>query len=82
MSKSYDYNVTLSQPLPATNTAIIQVLPGDLIFGRSTNVQFAGSTGGAFGTPDPYTLWAINLNESRGKLETSCGYATTQEQAT
>ncbi|MCW3996357.1 MAG: PQQ-like beta-propeller repeat protein [Candidatus Bathyarchaeota archaeon] len=69
MSKSYDWNVTLSQPLPAgANTAIIQVLPGDLVFGRSSALQFAGSTGGAFGTPDPYTLWAINLNASRAPI--------------
>ena len=63
MSKSYDLNVTLSQPLPAgSNTAIIQVMPGDLVFGRSTSLGFAGSTGSnALGTPD-YTLWAVNLN--------------------
>jgi hypothetical protein len=67
MSKSYDWNVTLSQPLPP-GSAIIQVMPGDLVFGRSTSLQFAGSTGGAFGTPDPYTLWAVNLNQSRNSI--------------
>ena len=67
MSKSYDWNVTLSEPLPA-GSAIIQVWPEDMVFGRSTALQFAGSTGGAFGTPDPYTLWAVNLNETRGPL--------------
>jgi hypothetical protein len=69
MSKSYDFNITLSQPLPAgQNTAIIQVLPGDLVFGRSSALQFAGSTGGAFGTPDPFTLWTVNLNATRGNV--------------
>jgi outer membrane protein assembly factor BamB len=69
MSKSYDWNVTLSQPLPAgSNTAIIQVWPGDMVFGRSTALQFTSSTGGAFGTPSPYTLWAVNLNKSRGPI--------------
>ena len=70
MSKSYDWNVTLSQPLPAgSNTAIIQVFPGDLVFGRSSSLQFAGSTGAnTIGTPDPYTLWAVNLNASRGQI--------------
>ncbi|MCW4012793.1 MAG: hypothetical protein NWF07_07350, partial [Candidatus Bathyarchaeota archaeon] len=69
MSKSYDWNITLSEPLPAgSTTAIIQVLPGNLVFGRSSALQFAGSTGGAFGTPDPYTLWAVNLNETRGAV--------------
>ncbi len=69
MSKAYDWNVTLSQPLPAgTTTAIIQVFPGDMVFGRSSALQFAGSTGGAFGTPDPYTLWAVNINASRGPI--------------
>jgi hypothetical protein len=69
MSKSYDWNVTLSQPLPAgSNTAIIQVMPGDLVFGRSTSLGFAGSTGSnALGTPE-YTLWAVNLNSSRGQI--------------
>jgi outer membrane protein assembly factor BamB len=67
MSKSYDWNVTLSEQLPA-GSAIIQVWPGDMVFGRSTSLQFAGSTGGAFGTPDPYTLWAVNLNESRNSV--------------
>jgi hypothetical protein len=67
MSKSYDFNVTLSEPLPP-GSAIIQVWPGDMVFGRSTSLQFAGSTGGAFGTPDPFTLWAVNLNESRSTV--------------
>jgi len=68
MSKAYDWNVTLSQTLP-DNSAIIQVMPGDLVFGRgAASLQFAGSTGGAFGTPDPYTLWAVNLNKTRGQI--------------
>ncbi|MCW4044119.1 MAG: hypothetical protein NWE94_01210 [Candidatus Bathyarchaeota archaeon] len=69
MSMAYDWNVTLSQPLPAgTQTAIVQVIPGDLIFGRSSALQFTSSTGGAFGTPDPYTLWVVNLNKTRGPI--------------
>ncbi|MCL2359274.1 MAG: PQQ-like beta-propeller repeat protein [Nitrososphaerota archaeon] len=68
MSKAYDWNVTLSKQLPSTS-AIIQVLPGDLVFGRSSTLQFTGETGSnVFGTPDPFTLWAVNLNESRGNI--------------
>ena len=94
MSTAYDYNVTLSQPLPVTystigaaggfggsaaynatsglftnNPTILRVFPGDLIFGQSSGLQQTpGTSSGTWGTPDPYTLWAININASRGAI--------------
>ncbi|MCW4005888.1 MAG: hypothetical protein NWF04_04740 [Candidatus Bathyarchaeota archaeon] len=63
-STAYSWNVTLPEQISA-GSAIIDVIPGDLVLGRSS--AFAGLTG--FGTPDPYTLWAISLKpESRGEL--------------
>jgi hypothetical protein len=51
------------------NPAILRIFPGDLIFGQSSGLQQTPGTGaGIWGTPDPFTLWAINLNASRGQI--------------
>jgi hypothetical protein len=51
------------------NPQILYVFPGNLIFGQSSGLQtIPGTSAGIFGTPDPYTLWAINLNSSRGPI--------------
>lgn len=48
---------------------ILSVAPGDFIFGQSSGLQtIPGTSAGIFGTPDPYTLWAINLNASRAPI--------------
>jgi len=56
----YDWNATLPTEIP-TNTAIRYASVDDIAFGSSTFASF-----GSFGTPNPYTLWAINLNASKG----------------
>ena len=76
LTAAYDWNVTLSQPLSNTtnqfgsyNPTIVNILPGDVIFGQSSGLQRTGShSSGLFGSPDPYTLWVININSSRGKI--------------
>jgi outer membrane protein assembly factor BamB len=70
MSQAYSWNVTIPS-LPGLGApTIIKVIPDDVVFGRSTTMQNAGSTAsGVWGTPDPYTLWAISLKpQSRGSL--------------
>jgi hypothetical protein len=48
---------------------ILYILPGDLILGQSSGLQtIPGTSAGLFGTPDPYVIWAINLNPSRGAI--------------
>ncbi len=69
-STAYTWNTTIPA-LPGSGTpTIIKVIPDNLIIGRSTTMQSAGSTSSAvFGTPDPYTIWAISLKpENRGQL--------------
>ncbi len=64
MSKAYSWNVTIAA-LPGVSydaydnivpsyPAIVQVLPGDTILGRSTTFTSRG------GTVNPYTMWAIS----------------------
>lgn len=63
-SDAYSWNVTLPPSLGA-GAAVVDVIPDDIMLGRSST--FAGIT--SYGTPDPYTLWAISLKpESRGQL--------------
>jgi hypothetical protein len=51
------------------NPAILYIFPGDLIFGQSSGLQQTPGTGlGIVGTPDPFRLWAINLNRTRGQI--------------
>ena len=75
MSTAYDWNVTLSKPLYGTSNqfgnytpTIIRVLPGDVIFGQSSGLEQTASTARNYGSPDPYTLWAININATRGPI--------------
>ena len=75
MSTAYDWNVTLSQALYSTtnqfgsyNPTIVSIFPGNLIFGQSSGLQQTTSSSSGNGTPDLYTLWAINLNASRGLI--------------
>ena len=76
MSTAYSFNVTLSQNLTSTTNqwgtytpAIVRVFPGDLIFGQSSGLlQTPGTGNDNQGAPDPFVLWAINLNASRGNI--------------
>jgi hypothetical protein len=71
-SQAYSWNVTLSTPVEVPPsvflggpTGVLSVIPGDLILGTSST--FSGIT--AWGTPDPWTMWAISLKpESRGQI--------------
>lgn len=72
LSTAYDWNVTLSEPLRRTSNqfgdyapSIIRVLPGDVVYGQSSGL---GQTSSLGGTPSTYTLWAININASRGAI--------------
>ena len=64
---SASYNATTG--LFTNNPTILRVFPGDLIFGQSSGLQQTpGTSSGTWGTPDPYTLWAININSTRGTI--------------
>ena len=66
MSTAYTWNVTMPNLSGNAAPAIVQILPGDVILGRSSAV--AAGVGDKF-TPDPYTLWAISDKPSnRGQL--------------
>ncbi len=67
-STAYSWNVTFSGDLIGNSApSIVYVLPGDIILGRSSNI-----VAGVFstrGTPDPYTVWAMNLKDgSEGQI--------------
>jgi hypothetical protein len=65
-STAYSWNVTIPALPGSSSPAIIKVIPNDIIIGRSST--FSGFSP-AFGTPDPYTLWAISDKPaSRGQL--------------
>ncbi len=66
-SGSSAYNATTG--IYTANPTILFVQPGDFIFGQSSGLQtIPGTSYGVFGTQDPYTLWAINLNTTRGPI--------------
>jgi outer membrane protein assembly factor BamB len=64
----FDWNVTLPQVNGVAAPAVVQAIPGDILLGRSTN--FIGtSTAVSFGTPNPYTYWAVSLKPGQeGRL--------------
>ncbi|MCW4028906.1 MAG: PQQ-like beta-propeller repeat protein [Candidatus Bathyarchaeota archaeon] len=62
-SLAYSWNVTIPT-LPGT-PSIVKVIPDDMIIGTSST--FANLL--SWGTPDPWTMWAISLKpESMGQL--------------
>ncbi|MFB3889022.1 MAG: PQQ-binding-like beta-propeller repeat protein [Candidatus Bathyarchaeia archaeon] len=67
MGNAYTWNVTITADLTGNaNPAIVQVIPGDVILGRSSAVS--AGVGDKF-TPDPFTLWAISDKPAtRGQL--------------
>jgi hypothetical protein len=63
LASNYDWNVTFPSEIP-TSTAIRYALVDDIIFGSTSFASFS-----SFGTPNPYTLWAVSLKpQSRGQL--------------
>ena len=67
VNPSYDWNVSIPALPGLSNPSIIQAFAGDCVFGRSTT--FLGvSVATSWGTPDPYTFWALNLNSSKGQI--------------
>jgi len=65
-STSYTWNVSISADLTgSTAPAIYTILDGDTILGRSSNL--APGVGAKY-TDNPYTMWAINLNASKGAV--------------
>jgi hypothetical protein len=63
MSEAYSWNVTIPDLPGLSSPSIVAAIPGDLLFGRSSNLG-----GSVAGTPDPYTFWAISLKpETRGQ---------------
>ncbi len=64
-SEAYSWNVTIPSLPGPSSPSIVKIIPDDLVFGTSTS--FYGISD--WGTPDPWTMWAINLKpESRGNL--------------
>jgi outer membrane protein assembly factor BamB len=79
VSTAFNWNVTINANLDGLRldsdrgaTAVIvggptinAVLPGDILFGTSSGLTLGP---GSQYTPNPYTMWAINLNASRGQI--------------
>jgi outer membrane protein assembly factor BamB len=79
VSTAFDWNVTIDANLDGLRldsdrgaTAVVvggptinAVLPGAILFGTSSALTLGP---GSQYTPNPYTMWAINLNASRGQI--------------
>jgi hypothetical protein len=63
---AYSFNVTVTADLTGSSSpTIVAVIPGDLILGRSSSV---GLTSTPNPNSNPWTIWALNLNESNGAI--------------
>jgi len=65
MSDNYRFIVDVPDLPGSSNPSIVSVIPGDLILGRSSSLS---TTSSWRGTDDPFTIWALNLDESRGEI--------------
>jgi outer membrane protein assembly factor BamB len=68
-SSAYDWNVSIASTLAGqSRPSIVYAYPGDLLLGTSSSFQI-GSSSTTYGTPNPFTFWAVSLNPSSlGKL--------------
>jgi hypothetical protein len=63
-SNAYSWNISTPSEINFPGSAIVKIVPNDLLLGRG---PLAGV--GGFGTPDPYTIWAVSLKpETKGQL--------------
>jgi len=65
MSNNYRWIVDIPNLPGSSDPSIVSVIPGDLILGRSSSLS---TTSSWRGTDDPFTIWALNLDESRGEI--------------
>ncbi|PVX25399.1 MAG: hypothetical protein CW716_08070, partial [Candidatus Bathyarchaeum sp.] len=65
MSENYRWVVDIPDLPGSSSPSIVSVIPGDLILGRSSSLT---TTSSWRGTDDPFTIWALNLDESRGEI--------------
>ncbi|MDI9576892.1 MAG: PQQ-binding-like beta-propeller repeat protein, partial [Thermoproteota archaeon] len=69
-STAYSWNITISYDITGKqnqNPSIVYVVPGDVILGISSSIT--AGVGASRSTPDPYTVWAISLQEGQeGRL--------------
>ena len=64
-STAYTWNVTIPSLTGLSNPSIVKVFYGDLILGTSSTFITNSAYGG---TQNPYTLWALNLNPTKGAI--------------
>ena len=63
---AYDFNVTVTADLTGSSApTIVGAIPGDLILGRSSNVGLSSLPSP---NSNPWTMWALNLNASKGPI--------------
>jgi len=66
-SEAYSWNVSIPDLPGNSNPAIVGVIPGDLILGRSSGITLTSQA--RDNNPDPWTMWAISDKpETRGQL--------------
>ncbi|MEJ2673160.1 MAG: hypothetical protein P8168_13365, partial [Deltaproteobacteria bacterium] len=65
MSNNYRWIVDIPNLPGSSDPSIVSVIPGDLILGRSSSLS---TTSSWRGTDDPFTIWALNLDSSRGEI--------------
>ncbi len=66
-SQAYSWNVSIPDLPGNSNPAIVGIIPGDLILGRSSGITLTSQA--RDNNPDPWTMWAISDKpETRGQL--------------
>jgi hypothetical protein len=70
-SNAYSWNISLPSATISSGATIVQIIESDILLGRGS---LSGNSG--YGTPDPYSVWAISLKpSSRGVLLWAKNYA-------
>jgi hypothetical protein len=66
LTSAYSLNATL--PWLTAGSSMDRVLQGDLVLGHNGTLPSSGSAMGGTTSSAPWTMWAINLNASRGAV--------------
>jgi hypothetical protein len=66
INEAYSWNATITADLSGTSRpAIVGVIPDDLLLGRSSNIGLVSQPNP---NSNPWTMWALNLNASKGAI--------------
>ena len=62
------YSLNVTESWLSSDSTIVRVFPGDILLGRNGTLPSSGAAMGSGYSSEPYTMWAVNLNPTKGAV--------------